>query len=143
MSAINQLVKMEELDFSRVRRAADDGTRFKGDYDAVDDTLFVYFGERPAEVVVHYLDDFIGLLYDPASFEVVGIQVEAFEHSYVPNHDLSSKWEPNDSDRRLLKSTGDLIQASERKVRDVTKEVERITRESLIGRSGNRSLVLV
>jgi len=143
MSAINKLVKMEELDFSRVRQAADVGTRFKGDYDAIDDTLFVYFGERPSEVVVHYLDDFIGLLYEPASFEVVGIQVEAFEHSYVKIHGLSSTWELNDSDRRSLKNTGDLVQVSERKVQDVTKEVERITLESLMGRGGARSLVLV
>lgn len=143
MSAINQLVKMEELDFSRVQRVADDGTTFKGDYDAVDDTLFVFFGERPAEVVVHYLDDYIGLLYDPTSFEVVGIQIEAFEHSYVPIHGLSSKWNLNDNDRRSLKSTGDLVQASERKVRDVTKEVKRITMEPLIRRGGNRSLVPV
>lgn len=140
MNAINHLIKTEELKFDRIRAAADNKTMFKGDYDATDDTLFVYFGERSTEVVVHYMDEFVGLLYDPDSLEVVGLQIEAFEYSFVPAHGLSATWELNDTDRRELKDVGDMMKASERKMKAMTKEIERITVDPLLRPGRNRSL---
>ena len=141
MNGITPLLKTEELNFSRIKEAAETGRTFVGDYDPEDDTLFVYFGDRPDEVVVHYMDEYVGLLYDPASLEVVGLQIEAFEYSFVPTHNLNATWELSDNDRHQLRSTGDMVHASERKMKAITKEVERIAVDPLLRGGRNRSLV--
>lgn len=76
---LEHLVEVGKLSFNRLHEAATAGRPIAGDYDAIVDTLLVYLCERPAEVVVHFLDDRLGLLYDAASLEVVGLQIDALK----------------------------------------------------------------
>lgn len=45
------------------------------------------------ETIVHYLDDHVGVLYLPDSLEIVGLQIENFERSFLPRYqNLQDVW---------------------------------------------------
>jgi hypothetical protein len=52
-------------------------------YDSLFDALFVRVVSRETETVVHYIDDHVGLLYQPDTLEIIGLQVEDFRHSFL------------------------------------------------------------
>lgn len=94
-------------------------------YDKRFDALLILLVPPEIETVVHYIDEHVGLLYRPDDFEIVGIQVEAFERSFLPNHATADKaWRLRDSCDEL-EDFGDLILAIERKKPEVAREVTR------------------
>lgn len=133
MDAFRRLIKTKELKFDRFNIAEDPGFLYV-DYDTDADIFYLHFGEQPAEIVVHYIDDYIGVLYDPSTLQVVGMQIEAFQYSYVPTHGLTNTWELSDAEQRRLKNTADVLEASERKKKAVAAELDRIAVRPLIGR---------
>ena len=56
-------------------------------YDKEADILILQFVPREVKTVVHYVDDHVALLYQAQDLEIVGLQVEAFERSFLPNHE--------------------------------------------------------
>lgn len=124
MDAIRRLVNTSDLKFHRLD-TLEPGSVLPVDYDVVADILLIRFGEQPAETVVHYIDDYMGLLYDAGTFEVVGLQIEAFQYSYVSTHGLTRTWELSDTEQSDLKSTADVVATSERKKRTVAAEIMR------------------
>ena len=140
MDPSQRLVKTEHLKFDRLREATQSGPQ-PVDYDPADDTLYLCIVSSSTETVVHYIDDYIGLLYEPESLEVVGLQIEAFQHSFVPAHGLAATWELSDSEQRRIKNTADAIETSDRKKKAVAAELDRIAvRPLLYGRKGNQQL---
>jgi hypothetical protein len=56
-------------------------------YDKDNDTMLVQIVPPDHETVVHFLeDDNVALLYEAKSKEIVGIQVEDFQKTFVPKH---------------------------------------------------------
>jgi len=63
-------------------------------YDPKFDALMIMFIAPEHETVVHYLDEYIALLFQPKTKEIVGFQVENFKHSFLPKHQGVRKvWE--------------------------------------------------
>ena len=65
-------------------------------YDDVFDAFTLMMVPPDTDTIVHYIDDNVGLLYNPQNMEVVGFQIEAFEADFIPKHDNVNKvwsWE--------------------------------------------------
>ena len=56
-------------------------------YDSLSDTLILLLISPKIETVVHHIDKYGSLLYRPDTMDIVGIQIEDFEHSFLPKHD--------------------------------------------------------
>jgi len=103
-------------------------------YDPVFDALMILLVSPETETVVHYVDDHVGLLYLPETLEIVGLQVEAFEHKFLPAHnEVQRVWRL--SDTCDLEDAGDLILAVERQTPIIAREVAKAA-ESRLGLSG-------
>ena len=135
MDTIERLINTDDLITSRLIRNLD---REQGKfmyYDPVSDILLLTITPPTTESVVHYIDDHVALLYEPESLEVVGFQVEAFEHSFMPEHEtLKAVWRLSDANV-ALENIGDLIMVFERKKQIVAQELKNITRNLLSGSS--------
>src|ERR1700730_1814722 len=87
------------------------------------------------ETVVHYVDDHVALLYRADDLEIVGLQVEDFQHSFVPSHaNVQRVWRLSDTGAKL-ENVGDMIlvvEAFERKKMTVAREVAKAA-EPLVG----------
>lgn len=105
------------------------------DYDAEFDALTLRFIPNTPDVIVHYIDDHVGLLYQPTTKEIVGIQIEDFGHSFLPNHDAIRKvWNLSSTDSQI-ENVGDLQIIFERKKPQVAREVFKLT-ENLLEKEG-------
>ncbi|MBA3871585.1 MAG: hypothetical protein H0X30_20760 [Anaerolineae bacterium] len=105
------------------------------DYDAEFDALTLRFIQDTPDVIVHYIDDHVGLLYQPETKEIVGIQIEDFGHSFLPHHDAIRKvWNLTSTDSRI-ENVGDLQIIFERKKPQIAREVFKLT-ENLLEKQG-------
>lgn len=99
-------------------------------YDPVFDALKIQIVPPETKTIVHYVDDYVGLLYTPDDLEIVGLQVEAFEHGFLPSHDAVRRvWRLSDSCE--LEDFGDMILAVERAKPEVAREVVKATKDTL------------
>jgi hypothetical protein len=100
-------------------------------YDKRFDALIILLVSPETETVVHYVDEHVGLLYKPDDFEIVGIQVEAFERSFLPEHASVNKvWRLSDSCEEL-EDFGDLVLVFEQRKPEVAREVARAAESML------------
>jgi len=103
-------------------------------YDDLADMLMILFGSPTQETVVFYVDNYVGLLVDPETMNVVGFQVEAVQRSFLPAHPAVSRiWRLSESGFPLkeIKDYGDLILNFERNNKVITREVIRTTEGAL------------
>ena len=99
-------------------------------YDPMFDALKIQIVPLETKTIVHYVDDHVGLLYMEDDLEIVGLQVEAFEHSFLPSHDAVRRvWRLSDSCK--LEDFGDMILAVERAKPEVAREVVKATEGTL------------
>jgi hypothetical protein len=107
--------------------------RHRGDvhvfFDRGCDTLIIQAVPPSKETVVHYLGDKnISLLYEAESKEIVGIQVEGFTRSFVPQHArVGEVWTKTIS----VKDFGDLVVAVEQRQPMIAKEVMQASRPAI------------
>jgi hypothetical protein len=136
MDEIKPLVTNEELKTSLLETLASDksGHVFVK-YDDVFDALMILVVSPDNETVVHYVDDHVALLYLADTREIVGLQVEDFVHSFVPQHEAVSRvWRLSGSGVRL-EDFGDMILAVEKMKPKVAREVVKAT-EDVLGEPG-------
>lgn len=63
------------------------------DFDEFADILRIYLLPGCSETVVHYLDENMGLLYDPNTLMVVGFHIEGFTCSFLKkNPSIAKSW---------------------------------------------------
>jgi len=92
------------------------------------DALMILLVPPETETVVHYVDQHVGLLYTPDNLEIVGLQVEAFERSFLSQHDTVRRvWRLSDA--------GDIILAFQKVTPKVAQEVARAA-EKVLGKTG-------
>lgn len=90
MEVLESLVDISELNMN-VLRSAKSHKIVYFHYDDVFDAFTLMLVPPDEKTVVHYLDDHVGLLYKPETMEVVGFQIEAFEHNFIPEHENVGK----------------------------------------------------
>jgi predicted P-loop ATPase/GTPase len=126
MVAIERLVDTLSLKTSRLTTAVDHGQVAFMYYDKESDNLLLLIVPPTTETVVHYIDEHMALLYEPASMEVVGFQVEAFQHSFMAQQvALKRVWRLGDSCAEL-KDLDDLIVIFEQKKQVIAHELANI-----------------
>lgn len=77
-------------------------------YDSRFDALVLFFDSKEKESIVHHIDEYVGLLYDPRTKEIVGIQIECFKENFLPKHDeIQRVWKCSEPDQ--IKDLGDMI----------------------------------
>ena len=100
-------------------------------YDPEFDSLILLFVDPNKETIVHYVDDHVALLYEPATKEVVGIQVEAFQKAFIKQYDSVAKAWKLQENCEDINDLGDLVLAFERQKPQVSQEVFRVTEDIL------------
>jgi hypothetical protein len=108
-------------------------------YNNVFDALKIYFDNPNQKQVIHYLDDYVALIFSPESKEIIGIQVEAFEKVFIHKHTrLETAWRLTDNcQERQLEDIGDMMLFVQVRQEKVTNEVRTIA-ESLLLDAGNQ-----
>ena len=62
-------------------------------YDHESDHMIIYFNGSPQPAVSVYTDENLYIMVDPRNRQVVGLQVENWEQSFVPaHHELQAVW---------------------------------------------------
>lgn len=139
MAQIERLVETKELDMTRLVEQLEKGHVASVRFDEYVDMLVVYLVPcGSAETVVHYVDDFVGLIYTPENMEVVGFQVEAFKRGFLPAHEPVNKaWKLSESGIDLGEDAelADLIMIVEKKKIDVARGVAESVNDDLFGQA--------
>lgn len=127
MAAIEPLVETKNLQISKLM------TAIKLDlppyilYDRESDELMLMFVSPDIMTVVHYVDEHVGLLYEPDTMEIVGFQVEDFEYSFLPAHaSIQRAWSLRDTGVDL-KDVADLMTIFEQHKREMGHEMMNYT----------------
>ena len=83
-----RLVSKDELKTSFLEQCAKQGAEMLVymDYDPLVDIWIIRFDWSSEETVVHYLNEYVGLIYYADSRQIIGIQVENFESGVLNNH---------------------------------------------------------
>jgi hypothetical protein len=96
MAGLERLVSTDQLKttlLAEMVRGEREGQAYTR-YNSVFDALMILVVPPDTATVVHYLNDHMALLYRPDDYEIVGEQIEAFEHSYLPaNTRLEQSWQ--------------------------------------------------
>ncbi|HLE41412.1 MAG TPA: hypothetical protein VI956_07895 [Nitrospirota bacterium] len=78
-------------------------------YDNEADELVIMLISPDTETTVHYVDKNVGILFQPDNLEIVGLQVEGFQKSFIPSHNsLQDAWKLSSSKGVPLDNLGDL-----------------------------------
>jgi hypothetical protein len=87
MADIQRPISTKDLKMTRLAQARGQyPPQFSVNYDSDFDVLMILIVLPGTEVVAHYIDDHIALLYDPKDLQVVGILVEDLECNFLPEH---------------------------------------------------------
>lgn len=94
--------------------------------------MIVLLALRPqGDVIVHYVDEHVGLLYEADSLEIVGLQVENFDYSFVPKHqDIQNTWTLTGALGKPYKNLGEMKLSIRRREFELAREVVRATPEA-------------
>lgn len=125
MDTIKRLINTKTLQINRFVKALERGQSIFMYHDKISDMLILSVAPPTTETIVHYIDDHVGLLYDPSSYEVVGFQIEAFEHSFMPEHaSMQQVWKISDATKRP-QDMGELNIVFERQKKNVAWELKK------------------
>ena len=131
MADIKRLTQTHDLKTEFLKTFKDHPHQIFVKHDQTFDALLILLVPPDVETVVHYVDNRVGLLYRPTDLEIVGLQVEAFEHSFLPDHDtVRHVWRLSDTGDEL-EDFGDLVLAVERRQPEVAREVARAAEATL------------
>ena len=144
MADKRQLVETKELKTKRFQAFLAEQRPVNFFFDPDVDALMILFDDPKKITVAHFIDDHVALLYDPETYEVVGVQVEAFQKSFLHEYDsVARAWKLRDNCTDL-EDFGDVMIAVEKQKPIVAKEVVEVTSEILWprGRSRRKELAL-
>lgn len=134
MAAIERLKKTNDLKTSLLQKMSEGNQHvINMHYDSLADTLIFLFVSREIPTIAHYIDEHVALLYQPENNEVVGIQVEDFQTSFVNAYvNVQKAWKLSDSCTDLnIQDLGDISLVIERQKPVVAREVAKVTEEIL------------
>jgi hypothetical protein len=138
MAHSNRLVDTKQLKTTLLRKSAAQRTlQLIVDYDKHFDALYIRFlaPDPNIDTVVHYIDEHVAFLYRADDMEIVGLQVEDFEFSFLPSHDnVMRVWKASDAGI-TFEDLGDMMLEVGRRKPEVAREVVRAT-EDVLGEPG-------
>lgn len=143
--AIKKLVNEAELKTNHLKEIAE-GKRFRHlfiNYDPDFDSLLILTVSPDVETVIHYIDDqHVALVYDSNSLEIVGLQIEDFEYSFLQKHaGVAKVWRLSDSVKISdLKDFGDLLVKVENNKPAIAREVF-LASEEIFAHQGERLML--
>lgn len=133
MNEIERLISTEELKTNLLVQFAETKPHLFFYYDDLVDELLLSLVSPEKETVVHYIDDHVALLYESDTLEVVGLQVEDFESSFVPRYSAVEKvWRLSDCVELGEGNVWDLNLAVQKMQPIVAREVVKAS-ETLLG----------
>jgi hypothetical protein len=136
MAGIEHLIATSQLKTNILGQLAKEQRhRLFINYDREFDALMLLFVSPEIETVVHYVDDHVGLLYEADTLEIVGMQVEAFEHSFLSAHENVRRiWRLRDVGV-TVEDFGDIVFAFERIKPKLARELVKAA-EDVLGEPG-------
>lgn len=130
MAGIEPLISINELKVTKLKeffasKKQPPLVHYDDDFDA----FTILIAPICTLTAVYPVDDQVGLLYQADTLEIVGLQIEAFEHSFIPQRASVRKvWRLSDACEDLsLEDVGDMILAVEKRTSEVVREVARAT----------------
>lgn len=110
------------------------------DYDERADIFRIFFDNPRQRNVVHYLDDYVGVLFSPESLDIIGIQVEFFNRTFVNRHKTIRKsWKLSENCKEhQLQNVGDMMIVAKKMQEPIAKEITNIT-ENLLFNPGRKA----
>lgn len=103
-------------------------------YDTLSDTLMLLFVSPRVETVVHFLDKHVALLFRPDTLDIVGLQIDNFEYSFIPQHEAVRRvWRLREAnlDIEWPEDFGDIVLMAERMKPGVLQEIMRAVEPAL------------
>lgn len=127
MVKIKRLIETPDLKTKKVKKAFREKALPIINIDKRYDSVELIFVKSKQGVVVHYLDEYVSLLYEEKTKEIVGIMIESFEKGFLPKYsELEKAWKLSDTFDNF-NDVGDLKIVAERKEKEVASEVSKIT----------------
>lgn len=134
MAAVERLKQTKDLKLALLQKMVEGSQRIIDlDYDALSDTLNLWFVSRNTPTIVHYINEYVALLYQPDTNEVVGIQVEDFQAGFVNKHaNVKKAWKLSSLCQELnIENLGDISLVLDRQKPVVAREIARVTENIL------------
>ncbi len=101
-------------------------------YDNLADELMISFISPDRETIVHYLDDHVGLLFEPETKEIVGLQIDAFNSSFLPKYaSLQKIWRLRNCREIERENVGDLSLAVHERQLKIALEIIHVSKPVL------------
>jgi len=140
MANLDVIIKTNELKTNLLKRDPKD-VKYDKDFDA----LRIYFEDSVKRFVVHYLDDYVAVLFSPETKEIIGIQVEAFDKVFIRKHsDLESAWIlSKNCEEHNLENIGDMMFFAQRRYKKINEEVKEIAESLLYNKNDHQQLIIV
>lgn len=102
MAIVQPLINLSELKTGYLKANKEMLKRPLIHFDKDLDELMILFVLPKVETVVHYVDEFVALLYKPDDFEIVGIQIDDFETEFLPKYaGVAKAWKLSDKCKEL------------------------------------------
>jgi hypothetical protein len=131
MATLERLVKNKDLKMNYVSSLAKGiPTKTYVHFDKILDTFFVMFVSPETETVIHYIDDYVGLMYDPQNLEVVGVQIESFKEFAQQNQSIEKAWEIK-IDCAKVDDLGDLYTVKDKKEKIIAREIAKVAEATI------------
>lgn len=130
MAGMMPLIRTDELKTGRLTARGPKGTArqvYSFHYDNLADAVTILLVQPEQAVIVHYLDDYLGFLYEEDSLEIVGLRIDAFEKVFLPaNRTVQRTWLNIQAEK--LSDFGQLTILFERTQPQVVREVVKAAR---------------
>lgn len=129
MADLNPLVPSSDLKTNRLEIHT--GPVYSVRYQPGFDALIILIVPPERDTIVHYVDNQAAFIYEDETLEIVGVQIEAFERSFLPRHpDLQNIWRMKDASLDI-QDFGDLAFLFERIKPQLAREVVQATSDRL------------
>lgn len=133
MADIQQLVRTSELKLNALENLSKEESKIFASVKYIPgfDALLILFDNCQKRYITHPIDEYVSLLYEPGTKEVIGIQVEAFEKSFVHKYaDLEKTWKLSDNCEDFpYEDMGDIYLMIESRRPRIAREVGKITEQ--------------
>ena len=134
MAAIPNLIDIKHLKLSLLNEFVTNPTTaaYSVDYDDDFDALYVMLLDCQKETVTYYINDYLALLFEPSTKDVVGIQIESFRKSFLKQYSkLQKAWKVNENKENRINDLGDIFLIRKKQEPAIAQEVAKIA-EGLI-----------
>ena len=145
MAEFESLIEPGDLKMSRLSAAGPrslerpHAVRYHDPFDA----LIIFLIPPINATFVYYLDNYVGLLCDDETFEIVGFQIEAFQHRFLSENDgLSRVWKLT-GENTGIENFGQLANTFRKMEPLIAREALEASRPALLGELGQQGADLL